>query len=145
MATPELLIPSIIHYAKFCGKQLRSLFWHNLFLWMGVYNCCKVKRGNLERKSDFCICCLRKFCSKSEIMFVWEAHLSTVKASKSCLTLLFYLGRTADQLLRVQKLKGAWSNLERFLFGHVATVILHENYGNTSIELLLDVRLFICL
>ena len=41
-----------------------------------------------------------------EIMFVWEAHLSTVKASQSCLTLLLYLGCTADYLLRVQILVG---------------------------------------
>ena len=68
--------------------------------------CYKVKLGNLERKLDFGTCCSRKFCSKSKTMFVWEAHLSTVKASKSCLTLLLYLGRTADQLLRVQKLVG---------------------------------------
>ena len=66
----------------------------------------KVKRGNLERKLDFGTCCSRKICSKSETMFVWEAHLSTVKAGKSCLTLLLYLRRTADQLLRVQKLVG---------------------------------------
>ena len=46
----------------------------------------KVKQGNLERKLDFGTCCSRKFRSKSEIMFVWEAYLSTVKASKSCLT-----------------------------------------------------------
>ena len=77
-------------------------------------------------------------------MFMWEAHLSTVKASKSCLTSLLYLRRTADHILRVQKI-GRWGNLERFLFGHVATVILHENHGNTSIELLLDVRQFIYL
>ena len=57
---------------------------------------CKVKQGNLERKLDFGICCSRKFHSKSEMMFVWEAHLSTIKASKSCLTLLLYLGCTAD-------------------------------------------------
>ena len=57
---------------------------------------CKVKRGNLERKLDFGTCCSRKFRSKSEIMFVWEAHLSIVKTSKSCLTSLLYLGRTAD-------------------------------------------------
>ena len=68
--------------------------------------CYKVKLGNLERKLDFGTCCSRKFCSKSKTMFVWEAHLSTVKASKSCLTLLLYLGRTADQLLRVPKLVG---------------------------------------
>ena len=55
---------------------------------------------------DFGTCCSRKFCSKSEIMFVWEAHLSTVKASQSCLTLLLYLGCTADYLLRVQILVG---------------------------------------
>ena len=42
----------------------------------------KVKRGNLERKLDFGTCCSRKFCSKSETMFVWEAHLSTVKLVK---------------------------------------------------------------
>ena len=77
-------------------------------------------------------------------MFVWEAHLSTVKAGKSSLTSLLYLGRTADQLLWVHKI-GSWGNLECFLFGHIATIILHENPGNTSIELLLDVRLFICL
>ena len=101
----------------------------------------KVKQGNLERKLDFGTCCLRKFCSKSKTMFVWE---STVNDSKSCLTSLLYLERTADQLLQGAKI-GRWGNLERFLFGHVATVILHENHGNTSIELLLDVRLFICL
>ena len=28
--------------------------------------------------------------------------------------------------------------------GHEATFTLHRNHGNTSIELLLDVRLFIC-
>ena len=52
---------------------------------------------------------------------------------------------SADQLLRVEKLVGGVLNLERFLFEHVATVILYRNDGNTSIELLLDVRLFICL
>ena len=62
--------------------------------------------GNLEQKLDFGTCCSRKFRSKSEIMFLWEAHLSTVKASQSCLTLLLYLGRTADYLLRVQILVG---------------------------------------
>ena len=63
--------------------------------------------GNLERKLDFGTCCSRKFRSKSEIMFVFvEAHLSTVKASQSCLTLLLYLGCTADYLLRVQILVG---------------------------------------
>ena len=61
---------------------------------------------NLEWKLDFGTCCSRKICSKSETMFVWEAHLSAVKASKSCLTSLLYLGRTADQLLQVQKLVG---------------------------------------
>ena len=66
----------------------------------------KVKRGNLERKLDFGTCCSWKFRSKSKIMFVWEAHLSTVKASKSCLTSLLYLGRTADKVLRVQNLVG---------------------------------------
>ena len=66
----------------------------------------KVKRGNLERKLDFGTCCSGMICSKSKTMFVWEAHLSTVKASKSCLTSLLYLRRTADQLLRVQKLVG---------------------------------------
>ena len=66
----------------------------------------KVKQGNLEWKLDFGTCCSIKFCSKSKTMFVWEAHLSTVKAGKSCLTLLLYLERTADQLLRVQKLVG---------------------------------------
>ena len=66
----------------------------------------KVKRGNLEWKLDFGTCCSIKFCSKSKTMFVWEAHLSTAKAGKSCLTLLLYLERTADQLLRVQKLVG---------------------------------------
>ena len=66
----------------------------------------KVKWGNLERKLDFGICCSGKICLKSKTMFVWEAraHLSTVKASKSCLTSLLHLGCTADQLLRVQKL-----------------------------------------
>ena len=44
------------------------------------------KWGNLEWKLDFGTCCSRKFCSKSETMFVWEAHLYTVKASKSYLT-----------------------------------------------------------
>ena len=57
---------------------------------------CKVKWGNLERKLDFGTCCSRKFCSKSEIMFVWEAHSSKVKANRSCLTLLLYLWHTAD-------------------------------------------------
>ena len=38
-----------------------------------------------------------------------------------------------------------WGNLECFLFGHVTTAILYRNHGNTSIGLLLDVRLFICL
>ena len=66
----------------------------------------KVQQGNLERNLDFGTCCSRKFHSKSKTVFVWEAHLSTVKASKSCLTLLLYLGCTADQLLRVQKLVG---------------------------------------
>ena len=66
----------------------------------------KVKRGNLERKLDFGTCCSGMICSKSKTMFVWEAHLSTVKASKSCLTSLLYLECTADQLLRVQKLVG---------------------------------------
>ena len=66
----------------------------------------KVKQGNLEEKLDFGTCCSWKFRSKSEIMFVWEAHLSTVKASQICLTLLLYLGRTADYLLRVQILIG---------------------------------------
>ena len=37
-------------------------------------------------------CCSRKFHSKSEIIFVWEVHLSTVIVSKSCLTSLLYLG-----------------------------------------------------
>ena len=65
--------------------------------WYGnLTHVCKVKRGNLERKLDFGTCCSKKFRSKSEIMFVWEAHLFTVKASKSCLTSLLYLGRTAD-------------------------------------------------
>ena len=66
----------------------------------------KVKWGNLERKFDFDTCCSGKICSKSKTMFVWEAHLSTVKAGKSCLTLLLYLGCTADQSLRVHKLVG---------------------------------------
>ena len=66
----------------------------------------KVKRGNLERKLGFGTCCSGMICSKSKTMFVWEAHLSTVKANKSCLTLLLYLECTADQLLRVQKLAG---------------------------------------
>ena len=66
----------------------------------------KVKRGNLERKLDFGTCCSEMICSKSKTMFVWEAHLSTVKASKGCLTSLLYLECTADQLLRVQKLVG---------------------------------------
>ena len=46
-------------------------------------------------------------------MFVWEAHLSTVKAGKSCLTSLLYLGCAADQLLWVQKLVGGvtWNEL----------------------------------
>ena len=57
---------------------------------------CKVKQGNLERKLDFGTCCLTKFCSKSKTMFVCKVHLSTVKASKSCLTLLLYLECTAD-------------------------------------------------
>ena len=69
-------------------------------------NTSKVKRGNLEQKLDFGTCCLRKFCSKSKTMFVWEAILSTVKASKNCLASLLYLERTADQLLRMQKLVG---------------------------------------
>ena len=66
----------------------------------------KVKRGNLERKLDFGTCCSGMICSKSKTIFVWEAHLSTVKASKSCLTSLLHLECTADQLLRVQKLVG---------------------------------------
>ena len=36
--------------------------------------------------------CSRKFRSKSEIIFVWEVHLSTVIVSKNCLTSLLYLG-----------------------------------------------------
>ena len=66
----------------------------------------KVKRGNLERKLDFGTCCSGMICSKSKAMFVWEAHLSTVKASKGYLTSLLHLECTADQLLRVQKLVG---------------------------------------
>ena len=38
-------------------------------------------------------------------MFVWEAHLSTVKDNRSCLTLLLHLECPAD-LIRVQKLVG---------------------------------------
>ena len=34
---------------------------------------------------------------------------------------------------------GRWDNLEHFLFGLIATVILYKNHGNTSIELILDV------
>ena len=74
-------------------------------------------------------------------MFVWEAHLSTVKASKSYLTLPLYLERSIAVGAKI----GRWGNLEHFLFEHIASIILHTNYGNTSIELLLDVRLFICL
>ena len=74
-------------------------------------------------------------------MFVWEVHLSTVKASKSCLTLPLYL----EHSIAVGAKIDGWGNLEHFLFGHIASVILHKNYGNTSIELLLDVRLFIYL
>ena len=65
-----------------------------------------------------------------------EPRLSTVKAG------LLYLGCTADLLLGVQKLVGG--ELET-LPGHVATVIMHRNHGNTSIQLLLEVRLFISL
>ena len=81
----------------------------SLILLLTCCLCChlsKVKRGNLERKLDFGTCCSWKFRSKSKIMFVWETHLSTVKASKSCLTSLLYLGRTADKVLRVQNLVG---------------------------------------
>ena len=39
-------------------------------------------------------------------MFVLQVHLSTVNASKNCLSLLLYLGCTADQLLQVQTLVG---------------------------------------
>ena len=69
-------------------------------------------------------------------MFVWEAHLSTVKVNKSCLTLLLHLECPADWGAKI----GGWGNLERFLFGHVATVLLHRYHG---VELLLDIRLFI--
>ena len=55
---------------------------------------------------DFGTCCSRKFCLKSKTVFVRKAHLSTVKASKSYLTVLLYLEHTADELLRVQKLVG---------------------------------------
>ena len=65
-----------------------------------------------------------------------EPRLSTVKAG------LLYLGCTADLLLGVQKLVGGEFGT---LPGHVATVIVHRNHGNTSIELLLEVRLFISL
>ena len=37
---------------------------------------------------------------------LWEAHLSTVKTSKCCLTSLLYFGGTIDELLRVQKFVG---------------------------------------
>ena len=60
----------------------------------------------MEWKLDFGTCCSRKFCLKFKTVFVWKAYLSTVKASKSCLTLLLYLQHTADELLPVQKLVG---------------------------------------
>ena len=131
--------------AKYCSSSPENADTAGMYQFVPKNNqLYKVKRGNLERKLDFGTCCSRKFCSKSKTMFVWEAHLSTVKASKNCLTSLLYLEHTADQLLQGAKI-GRWGNLERFLFGHIATVILHDNHGNTSIELLLDVRLFICL
>ena len=77
-------------------------------------------------------------------MLVWEAHLSTVKASKKLLDFAFVSWVHSRSIAAGAKI-GGWGNLERFLFGNVATVILHRNYGNTSIEFLLDVRVFICL
>ena len=68
--------------------------WTNIHYNSNVCTFCKVKRGNLEQNLDFGTCCPGKFCSKSKMVFVWEAHRSTAKASKSWLTLLLYLGRT---------------------------------------------------
>ena len=64
---------------------------------------------------------------------MWEAHLSAVL--KSCLISFCILAQKISTC--------RWGNLECFLFGHVATLILRRNHGNVSIELLLDA--FICL
>jgi len=74
-------------------------------------------------------------------MFVWEAHLSTVKDNRSCLTLLLHLECPAD-LIRVQKLVGGVTWNASCLGTKQLFYCMHRNHG---VEFLLGVRLFICL
>ena len=75
--------------------------------------------GNLEWKLDFNWLLLlmhaKKFCSKSKTVFVWEAHLSTVKASISSLTSLLCRLWHTDNCCRCKI--GRWENLENSCLG----------------------------
>jgi len=83
--------------------------------------CCKVKRG-----ANYILVAAAQGSfawSPKLAMFVWEVHLCTVKVAWLC------CARWKSRLFAAGAKIGRWGNLERFLFGHIAAVILHRNYG----------------